>query len=418
MTYTIPRFKESILLIFVLGCFQIAAAQKVKKAIFVIVDGISADVIQKVNTPNLDAIAKIGGFTKAFVGGEKGGYSETPTISAVGYNSLLTGTWANKHNVWDNNIAEPNYHYGTIFRFFKEQYPQKKTAIFSTWQDNRTKLVGDNLPATGNIKIDHHFDGWELDTVKYPHDRESNYIHQIDEAVVENATDYIQKEAPDLSWVYLQYTDDMGHQFGDSEKFYKAVEIMDAQMGKLWSAIQLREKDFNEDWQIWITTDHGRDAETGKGHGGQSARERSTWIVTNAQDLNDYFKRGNPGIVDIMPTIARFLDVSIPRENLMEIDGVPLTGNLYISNLRVRLSGDEIYITWRTEEKRGDVKIWLSTTNHFKLGAKDTYLLQTTVPMKKEEATIDVSKRPSFFYKVVIETPGGMFNRWIIVKKK
>ena len=84
-------------------------------------------------------------------GREKGGYSQTSTISAVGYNSLLTGTWVNKHNVWGNDIKDPNYHYPTIFRLFKETYPTKKTAIYSSWLDNRTKLVGDGLPATGNI---------------------------------------------------------------------------------------------------------------------------------------------------------------------------------------------------------------------------------------------------------------------------
>lgn len=82
----------------------------------------------------------------------KGGYSETPTISAVGYNSLLTGTWVNKHNVFGNDIKAPNYNYPTIFRLFKNQFPNKKTAVFSTWEDNRTKLIGENLDATGKIK--------------------------------------------------------------------------------------------------------------------------------------------------------------------------------------------------------------------------------------------------------------------------
>ena len=168
-----------------------------RKVVFVIVDGIAADVIEKQPTPFLDAIAKAGGYTRAHVGGEKGGYSQTPTISAVGYNSLLTGTWVNKHNVWDNDIKAPNYNYWTLFRFLKEQFPQKKTAVFSSWEDNRTKLVGENLPATGTIKLTHHFDGLELDTIHYPHDRKRDFMHRIDEAVVANAVDLIRKEAPD-----------------------------------------------------------------------------------------------------------------------------------------------------------------------------------------------------------------------------
>src|SRR5690625_5449878 len=84
-------------------------------------DGISDDVIKEVETPHLDDIASEGAFLHAYVGGEPGTYSETPTISAVGYNSLLTGTWVNKHNVWGNAIHDPNYNYWTLFRLLKDR---------------------------------------------------------------------------------------------------------------------------------------------------------------------------------------------------------------------------------------------------------------------------------------------------------
>ena len=60
-----------------------ALSPKTKKAILIIVDGIPADMLEKVYTPNIDGISKAGGYTRAFVGGERGGYSETPTISAL-----------------------------------------------------------------------------------------------------------------------------------------------------------------------------------------------------------------------------------------------------------------------------------------------------------------------------------------------
>ncbi|PVD53295.1 nucleotide pyrophosphatase [Terrimonas sp.] len=410
--------KNFILPVFFLCCIASSFAQQNKKAIFVIVDGIPADVIEKLNTPNLDAIAKAGGYTRAHVGGERGGYSETPTISAVGYNSLLTGTWVNKHNVWDNDIAAPNYSYWTIFRFLKEQYPQKKAAVFSSWEDNRTKLVGENLAATGNLKLDYHFDGLELDTTKYPHDKRRDFMHRIDEAVVDNAADYIKKEAPDLSWVYLEYTDDMGHMHGDSPEFYKAVEMMDNQMGRLWSAIQYRENNFKEDWVIYITTDHGRSADNGKNHGGQSDRERATWIVTSAKGLNSYFKTGNPGVIDIMPSIASSLNITIPKERLMEVDGIPLTGTISATTANAMLENGKIKVSWKAVAKKGNAKIWLATTNHFKEGGKDEYSLVATVPLVKQEAVIDVSNSPSSFYKIVIEAPQNMLNRWIVEKKQ
>ena len=91
-------------------------AEPPRKAVFILLDGIPADVIERVPTPALDEIAAVGGYTRAHVGGELGGRTETPTISAPGYMSLLTGTWANKHNVRGNSNQSPNYAYWNLFR--------------------------------------------------------------------------------------------------------------------------------------------------------------------------------------------------------------------------------------------------------------------------------------------------------------
>ncbi|MDR7129834.1 putative AlkP superfamily pyrophosphatase or phosphodiesterase [Algoriphagus sp. 4150] len=409
---------KKILMIAVMSLFlsQGYAQKNAKKVLFVILDGIPADVLDTVATPNIDKIIAEGGFALATMGGEVGGYSETPTISAVGYNSLLTGVWANKHNVWGNDIEAPNYNYWTIFRMLKEADPTKKTAIFSTWLDNRTKLAGANLPETGNLAFDYYFDGMELDSLNFPHGNDKLYIHKIDEAVSKEAARYISAEAPDLSWMYLEYTDDMGHGYGNSPQMIDGVQKADIQIGRVWEAIQHRQKNHQEDWLIIVTTDHGRE-DDGFGHGGQSDRERRIWIVTNSKETNTYFLQ-EPKMVDILPSMAYHLGLTIPKKIALELDGTPFIGPVEASNLNAKLENGEIRMNWKSLSPGQTGRVWLSTTNHFKTGGLDNYWLVGEVDLADGNKTFSLNGTQSEIFKVVLETPSGYLNYWVVNKEK
>lgn len=405
------RFKIAMFFL----CSLVAMAQKQKKVVFVIADGIPYDVIISEPMKNLKELTKSGVLVESYVGGEKFGYSQTPTISAVGYNSLLTGTWANKHNVWDNENQAPNYNYETVFKLFKKQYPNKKTAIFSTWQDNRTVLLGSSSKATGNFTPDYIYDGYELDTIQFPHDKGGHFYDKIDNFVIEKACANIKEKAPDLSWIYLEYTDEMGHQHGTSPEFTTAVRKLDLKIGKLNEAIKYREKNYNEEWMVIITTDHGRDC-SGYNHGDQTNRERNTWIATNYPDFNLYGKTQQPAIVDIAPTILRFMDAKIPNDQQFEFDGVPMIGKISAINAFAKVEKNELKITWSPIDGSGIAKIWIATSNNFKNGQKDEYKLVKEVKVEDWHADIDITDMKSDFYKIVIEMSYNTLNRWVIVK--
>ena len=382
-----------------------------RKVLFIIGDGIPADVIE---TGPAEHLRKVGPYRRAYVGGENGSYSSTWTISAPGYMSLLTGTWGHKHNVFDNDVNEPNYHYKNLFRLLRENQPEKKIGIFSSWIDNRLKLIGEGLSEAGKIQFDYKSDGYELDLVKYPHDPEKFHMHQIDERVTNDTCRTIEQFSPDLSWLYLEYTDDMGHRYGDSAQFNRSIVFFDQQVERVRKAIDYRQKTFEEEWLLIVTTDHGRDAITGQDHGEHSERERTTWIVTNYPAMNDYFYRYQPGIVDIFPTITRFLRLNTPLETENELDGTPLIGKVSLIHPEIFFAtSQQLTVKWQVLDRTGDVRIFLCTTNLFKDGLKDNYILIATVPINQQMVTVDIGSYPSDFYKILLRGQYNTVNRWV-----
>lgn len=404
--------------LFTVNCNSGKDIQKEKKALFIILDGISADVMERVPTPHMDEVIAEGSYTRAYVGGEAGGYSESPTVSAVGYNHVLTGVWSNKHNVYDNDIDNPNYNYWSIFRLFKDNYPGKKVAIYSSWLDNRTKLAGDGLPEAGNLEIDIHRDGFELDTLSFPRTDDGRQVQDIDQHVSELAAESIREEGADLSWVYLWYTDTAGHNYGDGDEYYEALQVADRQIGLIWEAIKKREQEYNEDWLFIVTTDHGRSLPDGTGHGKHSDRERTIWFVTNEKETNLYSSESVPAVVDLYPTISRHLNLELPEQLEKELDGVPLIGDVSVSHPTAEYDAEnsEVTIGWKAWHEDGNARIWISRTNKFKDGEADDYELVEEIPLTSEEAVIDVSEIPSDFYKIVIEGPHNLVNRWVLAE--
>lgn len=404
------KLKWIILFIFLFA--TISGFSKTRKTVFIIIDGVPADVIERLNLPAINEIASQGAYARAYTGGEVGEYSQTPTISAIGYTNLLTATWLNKHNVGGNSNLKPNYNYWTIFRIAKEQEREYKTAIYSSWTDNRTVLLGEGKKETGHLKIDYVCDGFDLDTLCFPQKDKELHIFDIDEHVSKQAAKGIRNDAPDLSWVYLWYTDDAGHIEGNGSFFDEYTKQADLQIERIWQAVQYREKHFDEEWMVVVTTDHGR-TESGYGHGGQSERERTTWIATN-QQVNKHFRKDGLSIIDIAPSICRFMGFEVPRDVLWEQDGIPFIGSIDISQMKTLPYDNNIILFWKCLNAKAQVNIYIAIDNQYKNGGKDNWIKIATVPAKQEQYNIKSEQIPaSKFYKIVLQTENNHLNRWI-----
>lgn len=409
------KMRRILLYILFISLFITQTDAKTRKAVFIIVDGVPADQLERLKPTAIFDIASTGAYARAYTGGEVGSYTETPTISAPGYANLITATWAYKHNVRGNSDLKPNYNYWNPFRIAKEQEKDYKTAIFSSWEDNRTVLVGEGKDETNNLKIDIIRDGYDNDTIRFPRLKNDMHIFEIDELISKEAAKSIMYEAPDLSWVYLWYTDDAGHIYGNSDKFDEFVLKADRQVGRIWEAVKYREANFDEEWMIVVTTDHGR-TDNGYGHGGQSERERTTWVSTNIE-VNDYFNSKHLAIIDIAPSIYRYMGFSIPEAVKCEQDGISFVGKTDIFNLvsKTDLDNNSVTLSWDFFTKDIPVEIYVSTTNNFKEGRNDEWIKIASTRSDKKVYTIDLNALPSSsIYKFVLKSPNTHLNRWVI----
>ncbi|HTN68878.1 MAG TPA: alkaline phosphatase family protein [Dysgonamonadaceae bacterium] len=406
--------KKALFCLLFISLFIAHAEAKTRKAVFIIVDGVPADQLERLSTPAISEITSKGAYAHAYTGGEVGAYTETPTISAPGYSSLLTATWAYKHNVRGNSNLRPNYNYWSPFRIAKEQKKDYKTGLFSSWTDNRTVLMGEGKNETNNLKIDYIKDGYDNDTNRFPEQKDNMHIFEIDELVSKEAANSIRNEAPDLSWIYLWYTDDVGHMYGNSDIFDEFVVKADHQVARIWEAVKYRKANFDEEWMIVVTTDHGR-TEDGKDHGGQSLRERTIWISTNVE-VNEHFNSDHLAIIDILPSIYRYMNFSISNAVKWEQDGVPFIGQTDIYNLSSQpiSENNSVQLSWNAYTKEIPVEIYASTTNNYKEGKSDEWLKVATVSSEQKEYTVDLNTLPtSELYKFVVRSPNNHLNRWV-----
>ena len=385
---------------------------KTHKALFVIIDGIPADCVERLQPPTIMDIAGHGHYSRALCGGEISMYSQTPTISAIGYTNILTGTWMNKHNVQGNENIQINYNYWNIFRIAKAQKRPVKTAIYTGWTDNRTILLGAGKPEAGNLQVDYVYDGYDLDTIRFPHKPDELHVFDIDCQVSADAAKSIRTESPDLSWLYLWYTDDAFHSHGSGSYSDTYVMKTDSLLAQVWEAVQYRENNFNEEWLVIVTTDHGRYVD-GFGHGGQTVRERTVWVSTNLKEVNPHFKESSLSHVDINPTICKWMSFSMPESVAYEQDGMSFYGKQGITNLYATKYDDQVVLTWECHEPSEMATIYAVPTNHFATGGHDEWQKVGTVKAAAQSFAVDMSQlAKSKLYKFVVVTPSAHLTRW------
>ena len=138
-------------------------------------------------------------------------------------------------------------------------------------------------------------------------------------------------------------------------------------------------------------------------------------MISNYPELNAYARYYDPMIVDIMPTIATFMQVTLPSGLKREVDGTALIGPLSIADVKVNYFQGGIDISWKALAPEGKLKILVTKTNNFKVGGRDEYELLAEVPVADRHKFIKLNTAANF-YKIVLEAPHNSINKWIVLE--
>lgn len=289
-----------------------AAAMAQKKSLVIGIDalGYGARGLSVADTPWIDSLINgafaggsyNGAYTDvAYAGGQIGQSTQQPTVSGPGWSTMLTGVWADRHNVYNNSFTSPNYASNPVYLgTLKAALPTLKTATFINWDPIDT-IILNSIQTDGNSSNNLNFRG--------NYDNDNATAAGAVAAISSLSVNY------DALFVALDEVDAAGHSCGSSGACYQTeIEQADALVGQMLNSVMNRPNFAAEDWQIIITADHGQLA-TG-GHGGQSDLERNIPFIVASKSLSQgRLVDSVQGVshADVAPTVLDHFGVAIPN---------------------------------------------------------------------------------------------------------
>ena len=241
-----------------------------KYVVVIGVDGAGA-FFQQADTPNMDRIFANGAVTHK-------GLTESPTISAQCWGSLLHGVTCGVHGLTNDNVTKNSFpldsQFPSIFRVARENNPTARLASFSNYNAINLGIIEDGL-------------GVDKATA------------DPDAALTENICRYVNEAAPMMLFVQFDDADHEGHSTGYGKQAQlNVISKIDGYIGQIYAAYEA--KGILDKTLFIVTADHGG---TGTSHGGLSDAEKYiTFAVTGPNvekgEVQDFEIRDTAAIVN------------------------------------------------------------------------------------------------------------------------
>lgn len=226
-----------------------------RKVLIIGIDGTRSDALQKAKTPHIDGLLASSLYT--FNGWHCG-----ITMSGPSWSDILCGVWEKKHGVTGNDYNGSNFN----------RYPYFTKRAKDIVPDLYCVQVVEWAPLNDEV----YNDGWNK-KIKVP---DGNGRPTTDSAIAQ-----LKNPALDCLFVYFDEVDLAGHSSGFNLKnsnYLSAIEKVDGFIGEILNAVYSRTDYAEEDWLIFMVTDHGG---TGLVHGGGTDAERQVWWIASGASV-------------------------------------------------------------------------------------------------------------------------------------
>ncbi|MFE2556945.1 alkaline phosphatase family protein [Streptomyces sp. NPDC059352] len=268
------------------------------KVLVVGMDGLRYDRIDAAQAPNLKSLMANGTFGSSLL------YASpmAATSSGPGWSTISTGVWPDKHGVKDNTFTGKNYaQYPGFLARLHQVRPELSLFAAVDWPELDTH--GTVTPGA-DAKLVYN----------------NNFV--VNDLAIADATESILRDQnPDVLFVYFGETDEIGHSYGAaSSKYLDAIDVLDAYLGRLLTAITARPAYATERWTIIVATDHGHT--DGGGHGGSSIEERRTFVLAQGPGIAAGAQPIDTRLVDVAATV--FQQLGIVPDASWGLDGKPI----------------------------------------------------------------------------------------------
>lgn len=245
--------------------------------IFIMLDGVRPDAIETANCPALHSFRERGASTMQ-------ARSVMPSITLPCHTSIFHSVPPTRHGITSNTfipMARPMPGLVEVARA-----ADKKVAFFYNWEQLR------DLARPGNIH--------------YSYFRDSSYFMDGDDETTVHAASFIQKEKPDLAFLYMGTVDSAGHQYGwMSDEYLRQLEHVDGLLNGFFDSLPA-------EYTTIVHSDHGGHE---RYHGTDMEEDMTIpWMAAGTGIKKGYTIQSQVSLLDTAPTIAKSLDLKPHQE--------------------------------------------------------------------------------------------------------